>query len=72
MGVAHDQLGLLALRGGKLDKAEQEFKGALLINPQDAEAQDNLGVVYSRQGDDAQAATMFQRSIEGDPNYAKA
>ena len=37
---------------GRLADAEHQFKFAIGVNPQDAEAQNNLGVLYTQQGKD--------------------
>lgn len=72
LAVAHNQLGVLALRSNRIDEAEKEFKKAVASAPRDAESQNNLGVVYNREGKDADAATLYQQAIESDPKYTKA
>ena len=42
---------------GRIDEAIREYQAALRINPDDAEAHYNLGVVYGQQG----------RTRRGDP-----
>src|SRR5437870_4791038 len=42
------QQGEAALRAGKLDQAERDFRAVLAANPQVAGAYANLGVIYMR------------------------
>jgi tetratricopeptide (TPR) repeat protein len=72
LAVAHNQLGLMALRGAQQAEAEQHFKKALVIDPSFAEAESNLGVLYSQQGKNAEAARLFQQATQNDPKYTKA
>ena len=57
---------------GQQAEAEIRFQKALEADPEFAEAQSNLGVLYSQQGKNADAATRFQKAIETDPKYSKA
>lgn len=43
------------------------LRQALLRNPSDAVANNNLGVIRSRQGNFAEAATLYERAVAADP-----
>jgi len=43
-----------------------------LLNPQYAEAQSNLGVLYGRLGDTKQAEQMFRLATENNSHYEQA
>jgi len=43
---AHNQLGFLSLQTGQIADAEKHLKAAISLDPQYAEAQNNLGVLY--------------------------
>jgi Flp pilus assembly protein TadD len=43
------------------------LRQALLRNPSDAVANNNLGVIRSRQGNFAEAATLYERAVTADP-----
>ncbi|MDX1411995.1 MAG: tetratricopeptide repeat protein, partial [Nitrospirales bacterium] len=53
-------------------EAEQQFKEVIRLNPKDAEAHLNLGVIYANMNrlDDAEQA--YQRAISLNPNLADA
>ena len=70
--VAHNQLGLLALRNGQQAEAELYFKKTLAIRPHVLRSTNNLGVLYSQEGKNEEAASLFQQAIKNDPKYAKA
>lgn len=57
-------LGTLFLYGQDYQGAERETLRALALDPQLAEAQNNLGLVYLAQGRLAEAAGMFKKALE--------
>lgn len=65
-------LGLIALLEDHLREAVLWCQNALRINPNAAEALAYLGVVAWRQGQAAEAADLFKRSIAADPSLALA
>ena len=75
---AHINLGKALAIGRKevsadqADKAEQEFKAALAIDPLDPDALDNLGTLYRLEGKGADAEHYFNLAIEFAPSYIKA
>jgi tetratricopeptide (TPR) repeat protein len=65
--AAHDpqklfETGEAALRAGKLDEAEREFRQVLAINPSVAGAYANLGVIHMRREQWPQALEMLHRA----------
>jgi len=69
----NNQLGLLALQDGRLAEAELSFKKAMSIDPKDAEAQSNLGVLDSQQRKERGGRFPFSgKPIQSDPKYSKA
>lgn len=70
--VGHRLTGLAALHTKKLRTAAAEFREALRLNPQSAEAMNDLGVVQSRRGNYPSATTSFMsalRTAPTDPHY---
>ncbi|MGD0411156.1 MAG: tetratricopeptide repeat protein, partial [Verrucomicrobiota bacterium] len=70
--MAHNELGLIRLGQGKLDEADDEFKIALALHPDDEKSYNNLGTVLSRRGEVAQAIAYFRKSLDLQPADAKA
>ncbi len=74
---AHVNLGKALAVGRKqvsveeADKAEQEFKAALAIEPRDANAMDNLGLLYRLEGKLPDAEHYFNLAIESAPKLIK-
>lgn len=57
---------------GQFAKAEQSLRRALEIDPRDAEAANQLGLVYAAQDRLEEAARCFERSIASDRAHAGA
>lgn len=55
-----------------MDKAEEEFRKALKICPNHAQALMNLGSVLGQKGDNLGAIKYLTRAVEIKPDYAKA
>ena len=53
-------------------KAEQDFKHAIKLNADNAEAHDDLGVIIARRGEYKQALQHFNAAVSIDPTYFKA
>jgi tetratricopeptide (TPR) repeat protein len=70
--TGHKQQGLALARQAQYDRSLAEFTQALKINPQDAEAYNNRGSIYTLQGHYAQAVADFAKALELKPRYAKA
>ena len=62
---------LLRVRNDR-DGAESAFRRALEINPDNAEARDNLGVIYERLGRLDDAAREFRQAVASRPDYPLA
>ena len=60
------------LNNGQLDEALNEFKKAIEIEPNLADAHNGLGVVYFNQGNLDAAITEYKEAIRIKPDYAKA
>jgi tetratricopeptide (TPR) repeat protein len=60
------------LAEGNLDKARVEFRNALQIAPNDAEARYQNGVVAERLGNVREAAGLYQGVIDVDPDHLPA
>ena len=69
---AHNNLGLVYFKKGRLDEANQRFRRALEINPNLAEGYYNLGVNAGRQGEFAKAIEHLRKAIEYRHDYAEA
>jgi superkiller protein 3 len=55
-----------------LNTAEREFREALRCQPNDAEANDNLGNLLFERGVYKEAAFYFEKAIDADPAFAEA
>ena len=62
--VAHIRRGRQEFRGGRLDAAEQEFRAALVEEPNNASAHKELAEIYRRRGKLDDAAHELQLSLE--------
>ena len=58
-------------RRARLANAEDQFKTAISLDPQYAEAQNNLGVLWPRR-QKGEAEQLFRRATENNPQYAQA
>jgi hypothetical protein len=70
--VAYNNLGLVYASEGRWDKALAEFRTALLLKPDYAEARRNLGIAYASQGRWDSAITEYQEALRLKPQYAEA
>jgi tetratricopeptide (TPR) repeat protein len=61
--------GLEAFKQEKLQKAERLFRRALELDPRAKQAYNNLGAIYSHQGNQQQAKEMLRAALEIDPLY---
>ncbi len=64
----HNGLGRIHLRNGDLDKARQEFRKALGLDPNNAEALLNLGSIHRAEGRIGEAERLVKRALAVDPN----
>ena len=49
-----------------------DYNKAIEINPKIAEAYNNRGLIYNKQGNFTQAMSDYNKAIEINPNYAEA
>jgi tetratricopeptide (TPR) repeat protein len=66
------KLGTAQLRLGELGAAEKSFNEVRLLNPQNAEALNDLGVALLRRNQARDAATYFSGALQQQPGYAPA
>jgi len=69
---AHHKLGLAWEGKGQHEKAKTEMLQSLAIRPNNPEVLNNLGTVYSKLGDKANALASFEKAVTLRPNYAIA
>lgn len=70
VAVTHNNQGVQYLTRQDLDKAEWEFKTAVEIDPQYAEAHSNLGLIYKYRGSYPEAIRYFDKATKIDPKWA--
>ena len=68
----HNNQGAILLSKGDLQRAEFEFKTAIELSPDYAEAYSNLGLVYKLENKLDEALANFKKATECNPNYASA
>jgi tetratricopeptide (TPR) repeat protein len=68
----HYPLGVLYYEAKNYDQADNHFNFIRQNRQDDAEAQNYFGLVYSRQGRDAEAIAAFQSAINLNKSYAEA
>jgi len=64
----HNNLGDVYTRQGNLEKAAEEFKKAVEINPRYADAEHNLGLTYIQMGKAEEAIATFKTAVSMNPN----
>jgi tetratricopeptide (TPR) repeat protein len=65
-------LGISYRHLGRFDEAKRYFQDGLKLDPHNTACLFNLGFIAERQGDYAQAETMFQQALHSSPDYAPA
>jgi tetratricopeptide (TPR) repeat protein len=63
-GLAHNELGSLYMKEGKLDKALEEYKAAIDALPDDATVQLNYGTALTQKKDFGVAETQLRRALK--------
>jgi predicted Zn-dependent protease len=66
--LAHALLGEVAMAGGHLDEAIEQFEKERLRNPLDGGVYDRLGDAYTRAGDYTKAQQSLQKALLLEPN----
>jgi tetratricopeptide (TPR) repeat protein len=72
LAEAHHKLGLAWEGKGQHEKAKAEMLQSLGIRPNTPETLNNLGIVYAKLGDKANAQVSFEKAVTLRPNYAIA
>jgi len=72
LAEAHHKLGLAWEGKGEHEKAKAEMLQSLAIRPNTPEILNNLGTVYTKLGDKANALASFEKAVMLRPNYANA
>ncbi len=70
--MAHNNLGNLVLQKNEVERALREFRAALSIKENYAEAQNNLGNTLLQTGRVDEAITHLQRALEVRPTFSDA
>ena len=63
-GLAHNELGLLHMRSGQLDKALEEYRLAAKALPNDASVQLNYGTALTQKKEFAEAEKQLRRALK--------
>jgi len=70
--LAHAHLADLLLRQGRINDAIWHCQEAVRIQPNDTDAQNNLGLAYLQLGDEADALIHFEQSLTSNPRNLNA
>jgi tetratricopeptide (TPR) repeat protein len=65
-------LGIARVKLGDSSGAEQAFKKAIEVNSQQAEARNQLGIIYRRSGRLDEAQSIYNEALKYDPGHADA
>ena len=65
--LAHNNLGSVWWRSGRVDDAIREYQAALKVTPESPLARNNLGSAFLKQGKVAEAIQEFRRVLSRDP-----
>ena len=66
--ASHYNLGMLAMREGRMEEAERELQAAARADSGSAQAHTALGSLYRTQGDLNRARDEFRRALAIDPH----
>ena len=70
--IRRNNLGILSVQDRQGEEAVREYQKAIDLNPDFAEAYDNLGNALGRLGRGAEAVERYQKALELDPENVKA
>jgi tetratricopeptide (TPR) repeat protein len=70
--LAHNNLGAVWQKSGRIDDAISEYQAALKITPESPLARNNLGSAFIEQGRVAEAMQEFRRVLSRDPQNIRA
>ncbi len=69
---SHFNLALVDERRGMLADAEHEIRASLLLNPEQPDARNQLGVIYAQEGKTAHASLVWHELMHDVPDYEPA
>ncbi|MBM3349884.1 MAG: tetratricopeptide repeat protein [Betaproteobacteria bacterium] len=69
---AHNNLGVVLKRLGRLCDAKESYREAIRIKPDYAQAHNNLGNILQAMGDLVEAEERYRRAVRIKPDYAEA
>ena len=69
LGDAHYDYGVLLGLRGEWDRAAEAYRQAIAVNPQQANARNNLGQILERQGSSAAAAEEYRQAVASRPDF---
>lgn len=72
LASAHNNLGLLFARRGRIAEATTELADTVRLSPSLVRVQNNLGVMLSQQGRMEEALVHLDAAVRLDPNYTEA
>lgn len=70
--LAHAHLADLLLRNGRIEEAIQHCEEAIRIRPNDADAQNNLGLAYLQLGNVPRAVPHLEKALQVKPGHMNA
>ena len=70
--IAHNNLGVVFFKNGRIDEAIDQYQEAIRVKPDDTEAHYNLGDAFYRKGQMDAAISQFQEAIRLKPDFAEA
>jgi tetratricopeptide (TPR) repeat protein len=70
--LAHDNLGVVLAREGRLDEAIGHYREAIRLNPDFPETYNNLGNAMARLGRPAEATAAYAQAVRLRPGFAEA
>jgi len=68
----HKSLGVVFDHEGKLEKAKEEYRKALAIRPDCAEAHNGLGLILDREGKSGEAMAHYEKALASQGDFAEA
>ncbi|HBA36619.1 TPA: hypothetical protein DCZ15_01960 [Candidatus Falkowbacteria bacterium] len=70
--LAHRNLGVMYYFENDLERAEEQYRQALELNPSERMAHNNLGIIYLGKEDFVRAEEEFLAELQNNPGYDKA
>jgi tetratricopeptide (TPR) repeat protein len=69
---AHNALGALLARQGRIDEATAHFSTSVQLEPEFPDAHDNLGLMLLKKGKTAEAIAEYRYALQLNPQFAEA